>query len=163
MRGRRGVLAAIVGVALLSAAGLRGRLRRYLIAEQSMHPTLAAGDWTIAQRLNSGPRRGAIVVFPHPGSTHMEVVKRVVGLPGERVTIANGQVHIDDKVLAEPWADGPTRPDGEWDLGPGEVFVLGDARADATADSRTLGPIGTETAAWRIRARYWPPGSITRF
>ena len=163
MRRRKGVLAAIVGIGLLSAARLRGRRRRYLISEESMHPTLSAGDWTIAKRLKAAPRRGAIVVFPHPGSEDVELVKRVVGLPGERVTIANGQVHIDDKVLAEPWADGPTHPDGAWDLGPAEVFVLGDARAASTADSRTLGPIASEKAAWRITARYWPPGSVTTF
>jgi signal peptidase I len=162
MRRRKGVFAAIFGVLLLAAAGLRGRLRRYLIAEESMRPALASGDWTIAQRVRGYPKRGAVVVFRHPDQGDMELVKRVVGLPGEHVTVANGQVHIDGKVLAEPWADGPTRPDGEWALGTGELFVLGDSRAISAADSRTLGAIPVDRASWRITARYWPPGSIGR-
>ena len=127
-----------------------------------MAPTLAEGDWTIAKRRMAQPARGAIIVFPHPERPDMELVKRVIGLPGERVSIANGQVHVDGAVLAEPWADGPTRPDGEWVLDPDQLFVLGDARANSTADSRTLGPIRANAALWQISARYWPPGSMGR-
>jgi len=162
MRRRKGTLAALFGAVVLLAAAMRGRLRRYAIVEQSMEPTLSEGDWTVARHLSALPRRGAIVVFPDPRRSETELVKRVVGLPGERVTIANGQVHIAEAVLAEPWADGPTRPDGEWILGPDELFVLGDARSTSAADSRTLGPIAASTAQWQITARYWPPGSIGR-
>lgn len=163
MQARRGFLAAAVGVAVLFVAALRGRLRRYAIAEQSMAPTLENGDWTVARRLTALPRRGSVVVFPHPdGRSDMDLVKRVVGLPGEHVTITNGQVHIDDSVLAEPWADGPTLPDGEWTLGPDQVFVLGDARSSPSVDSRVFGPVDAGTVEWEIGARYWPLRSIGR-
>ncbi len=148
---------------MLVGAALRGRLRRYAIAEGSMSPTLEHGDWTVARRLSSPPRRGAVVVFPHPhGPDDMELVKRVVGLPGERIAIANGQVHVDDSVLAEPWADGPTLPDGEWTLGPDEVFVLGDARSSPSVDSRAFGPVDVRTVSWQVGARYWPLQSAGR-
>ncbi len=162
MRRRKGVAAALFGLAVLFIAGMRGRLRRYAISEQSMAPTLSHGDWTLARRLSNVPRRGAIVVFENPDHPGMELVKRVVGLPGEKITIANGQVHIDGSVLGEPWADGPTRPDGEWALGPGQIFVLGDVRSVSSADSRHVGPIDTSAARWQISARYWPPASIGR-
>lgn len=156
MRRKRGLGAALLGLLVLGATAVFGRLRRYAIAESSMAPALAAGDWTLARKVRDVPRRGAIVVFPHPDRPGVELVKRVVGLPGENVVIANGQVHIDGEVLAEPWADGPTRPDGEWSLGAHQVFVLGDARAISAGDSRGLGPIDLRRGAWQIRARYWP-------
>ena len=160
MRRRRGALAYAFGVAVLVLAAMRGGVRRYVIAERSMSPTLSPGDWTLAKRTGKRPRRGSIVVFPIPGPKDIEVVKRVVGLPGETVAIAKGQVHIDGDVLAEPWADGPTRPDGQWELGSSQIFVLGDGRALSSSDSRTFGPIDVAAARWRITGCYWPPQSF---
>ena len=161
MRRRRGMLAAAIGVGVLAGAAMRGRLRRYEIAENSMYPTLSPGDWTLAKRTGS-LRRGAIVVFPHPLSAQLELVKRLVGLPGETVSIAGGQVHVGGEVLAEPWADGPTRPDGEWSLGSDAVFVLADGRSISSTDSRTLGPIPVSAVQWRIVGRYRPLRSFGR-
>lgn len=161
MRPRRRL--ALVGTAaVLVYARLRGRLRRYEIAEQSMSPTLHPGDYIIAQPLRRLPQRGDIVILEHPHRTAFEVVKRVVGLPGERIDIARGQVHANDAVLAEPWADGPTLPDGTWVLDDDEVFVLGDNRSQSAGDSRRIGPVNLQDAGWRVVARYWPLGSIGR-
>jgi signal peptidase I len=162
MRRRRGALAAAIGLLVLAVAAVRGRLRRYAIAEQSMLPALAPGDWIVAKQVSSVTRRGSIIVFPYPGPGDIEIVKRVVGLPGETVTIANGQVHVDGEILAEPWADGPTRPDGEWKLGDDQLFVLSDSRSISTTDSRSFGPIDVSTARWRIIGRYWPPQAFGR-
>ena len=153
---KRGTLAATIGLVVLMSAAMRGRLRRYAIAEGSIKPALMPGDWTVARHTSGLPDRGAIVVFPSPIETNKELVKRVIGLPGEHLTITNGQVHLDGRVLAEPWADGPTLPDGEWALGPDEIFVLGDARARSAADSRLFGPIPAQSAEWSVAARYWP-------
>lgn len=162
MNKRSGFLAASVGLAVLGSAALRGTLRRYVIAEQSMSPTLEDGDWVLAQRSTAPPRRGDVVVFDHPVSPGFSLVKRVVGLPTETVTIRNGQVHIDGTVLAEPWADGPSRPEGTWTLKSHEVFVLSDARSMTIADSRAFGPIHQLAAQWRVRFRYWPLRSFGR-
>ena len=151
-----------MGLGLLAVAAVRGKLRRYIIAEHSMEPTLDAGDWVVAQRISKPPKRSDIVIFKRPGMPGMELTKRVIGLPGEHVAIDNGQVHIDGVALAEPWADGPTMPEGEWSLGPQDTFVLGDARAVSGADSRTLGPIPLSEISWRVVYRYWPAGSLGR-
>lgn len=142
-------------------AALRGQLRRYEIVEQSMRPALHPGDYVVAVPAGN-PVRGQIVILTHPAITGFELVKRVVGLPGETVVIRNGQVHIDGAVLAERWADGPTRPDGEWHLADDEVFLLGDNRSSSAADSRTLGPIPAGAIGWRVTARYWPFRSAGR-
>ena len=161
MRSRRR-LALLTAMALLGYAGLRGRLRRYEVSERSMEPTLQSGDYVIAQPRRDALTRGDIVIFDHPEVPGYELVKRLVGLPGEQVAIGNGQVHCSGAILAEPWADGPTLPDGNWELESDELFVLGDNRAESAADSRTIGPVKLANVRWRVVARYWPPGSIGR-
>lgn len=155
MRSRRG-LAFIASLAVLGYAAMRARLRRYEIVESSMEPQLQPGDYVITRHHHGAPERGTIVILEHPNLPGFEIVKRIVGLPGEKIVIGNGFVHADGAILAEPWADGPTRPDSEWDLGPEEVFVLGDNRAASAADSRTIGPVDVTAIAWKVIARYWP-------
>lgn len=160
LRGSRLLLAAALAAA--SAIGLHGRWRRYEIRESSMEPNLSAGDYVVAKARREPLGRGEIVIVPHPEIPGFELVKRVVGLPGEVVNLSNGYVHIDGIVLAEPWADGPTRPDGEWSLDASTAFVLGDNRPESSADSRTLGPVELETIKWQVVARYWPPSTVGR-
>lgn len=121
-----------------------------------MSPALDPGEFVIARTSKKAVQRGDIIVFDHPHRSGFELVKRVVGLPGESVVVSNGQAHCNDAVVAEPWADGPTFPDGAWQVGPDEVFVLGDNRSASAADSRTLGPIPIGESHWRVVARYWP-------
>lgn len=160
MRRSRIILAGVL--AALGVAGLKGRWRRYEIAESSMEPQLSSGDYVITGALNEGLQRGDIVIVPHPEISGFDLIKRVIGLPGEHIDLSNGYVHIDGIALAEPWASGPTRPDGDWSLGPNEVFVLGDNRNASSADSRTLGPIEASSLRWRAIARYWPLRSAGR-
>lgn len=153
---KRGIIAGTIGATLLAAAALRGVLRRFEIREGSMAPTLEPGDWVIAKRRSEPLSRGDIVVFEDPTGTGMNLVKRVIGVSGERVGIDSGRVTIDGSVLADRWANGVTTPDGQWDVPDGHVWVLGDNRPASKSDSRLYGPIPVETARWHVAGRYWP-------
>lgn len=161
MRSRTTRAAIVTAGLMLGVAITRATVRRYVIAERSMSPALEPGDWVCAIR-SRRPTRGAVVVFAHPRRHDFTLVKRIVGLPGETVTIRDDAVAVDGRTIDEPWAHGPTRPDGEWTLGPNEVFVLSDARTATTADGRALGPIAYRRASWTVVVRYWPAGRVGR-
>lgn len=163
---RRGLVATGAGVtaAITAVVAARGSFRRFEIVNESMRPALEPGDWVIAHRLHHAPSRGDVVVFEHEERPGISLVKRVIGLPGETVEVARGQVHIDGTVLPEPWASGFTVPDSLTTVPAGMVFVLGDHRVAAGGDSRTLGPIAASAITWRVMARYWPAtrvGTVT--
>lgn len=126
-----------------------------------MRPALEPGDWVIAKRHRGVPARGAVVVFASPQDRQLMLIKRVIGLPGEQVTIANGQVHIDGSTLAETWVSAQTAPDSD-DLVPDDaVWALGDNRALSSADSRNIGPVALDDIAWKALAIYWPASRAT--
>lgn len=160
MTSRRGaILATLIGAVVATLAGRT--LRRLAIAEHSMEPALSSGDFVLA-RAARVPRRGDIVTFRHPDRPEMLLVKRVVGLPGEQLVIADGQVHIDGATLAEPWANGPTLPPMELQAGDEEVLVLSDNRSSTLADSRGFGSIPIPALEHKLVMRYWPPAAIGR-
>jgi signal peptidase I len=159
---RRSWIAAAVGTSALLAAAGHGLFRRFAVVEASMRPLIEPGDWIVGRRWAGSPRRGDIVVFEHPALSGRSLVKRVVGLPSERIDIARGYVHINGVVLAEPWVAGTTTPEGTWWVPPGHVWVLGDYRPASIGDSRHLGPIPTATLQWKALARYWPAARAGR-
>jgi signal peptidase I len=149
-----------VGVVVVSAAVLRGIARRFAIRESSMSPALDDGDWVIARRRTGVPERGDIVVFQAPGDPGVNLVKRVIGLPGEHVGIEGGRVTINGALLADRWASGASGPDGVWEVPKGHVWVLGDNRSLSGSDGRTLGPIPVSGIGWVVTARYWPTAKV---
>jgi signal peptidase I len=153
---RRGIIAGSVGVTVLAAAALRGVLRRFEIREDSMAPALESGDWIVAKRRTGILERGDIVVLADPAGTGMNLVKRVIGVPGEHIGIENGRVTVNSAVLADRWANGVTGPDGDWELSAGHIWVLGDNRVHSRSDGRLFGPIPIESVQWQVVALYWP-------
>jgi len=146
----------IAGAAGLTVRALYERLGRFEISEASMTPTLRPGDYVVTNRSCRPVCRGDIVVFEHPDRSSFYLVKRVVGLPGEHFSIAAGRILADGTPLDEPWTTDETGPDGAWELGPGEAFVLGDARWRSNGDSRQIGPVPVEHLGRRVLLRYWP-------
>jgi signal peptidase I len=159
----------------------------FSIPSASMEPQLRAGDRVVVSRLAfrlHEPRRGDIVVFPSPavppedpglveGLAHdvlesvglrdpgdRELIKRVIGLPGETVEGRDGIVWIDGRRLIEPYlAEGTLTGDfGPFTLAESHVFVLGDNRTNSR-DSRfpEIGPIPVDTLLGRATHRIWPP------
>lgn len=111
----------------------------------SMNPNLRSGSLLLVNRwqdLFGTLHRGEIVTLKFPGDPeHKKYVKRLIGLPGEKVEIKNGAVYVNDKKLEEPYlAPGTyTSPNLTRDLGVDEYFVLGDNRNNSN-DSRVWGP-----------------------
>lgn len=153
---RRGIIAGSIGATILAAAALRGVLRRFEIRESSMAPALESGDWVIAKRRSGPLARGDIVVFPDPGGTGMDLIKRVIGVPGDHVGIENGRVTINGAVLADRWAAARTEPEGDWDVPENHIWVLGDNRPMSRSDGRVFGPTPVANVKWTVVARYWP-------
>ncbi len=156
--------AAVLAAALAAAeAARRARLEPVLVQGGSMRPTLQPGDRIAVSPLDGPPRRGALVLVRPPGGQPAEVVKRVVGLPGEHVRIARGRLEVDGLPLPEPYLHG--RPasahDHELRLGPGEYLVLGDHRL-ASTDGRSFGPVRADQLTGLVRFAYWPPRRLAR-
>jgi signal peptidase I len=148
------------------------------VEQSSMEPTIVAHEYVLIDKLT--PRfgdyeRGDIVVFePPPGHEQggIPFIKRVIGLPGDTVTLENGRVFITppdgSRVrITEPYvatgADGrvsptqPRLPDGptEWVVPAGMYFVMGDNRTQSQ-DSRVFGPIERDLILGRAWLRYFP-------
>jgi signal peptidase I len=161
--------AALGGVLVLGAlvvAGLavrRARLEPVLVRGGSMRPTLEPGQRIAVAPLVRPPARGDLVVVARP--RQLEVVKRVVGLPGERVRLHGGRLEVDGAAVPEPYLAGARRIEGAGELdlrlGPAEYLVLGDHRA-ASTDGRDFGPVGADALLGRVAFAYWPPRRLRR-
>jgi signal peptidase I len=156
----------------------------YRIPSASMEPTLHCkrpatacegrfSDRVIANRLVyrfGDPKRGDIVVFQAPstaaaaGCGRGATIKRIVGLPGETVSMQDGLVLIDGEPLHEPYLRPAYRgrQTGAWSRVPADAyFVLGDNRA-LSCDSRSWGVVPREAIVGRAELTYWPPGRAGR-
>ena len=136
--------------------------RPYVVRGASMIPSLRPGDQVLVDAAAYGEvelARGDVVVFSNPHGDGRHDVKRVVGLPGERVVMTEGLLFIDGRELAEPYLGGLPSSVGlgelAWELGAGQYVVLGDNRAHST-DSREFGPVGGDRIVGRAWMRYWP-------
>ncbi|MCX6704275.1 MAG: signal peptidase I, partial [Candidatus Woesebacteria bacterium] len=107
--------------------------------------------------------RGDVVVFMPPVSNTDEFIKRVIGLPGEKVMVRDGRVYINDRMLPESYikdgvvtSGGPFLADGtEFTVPPNQYFVMGDNRPNSS-DSRYWGPITKKVMTGRAWISYWP-------
>ena len=107
-----------------------------------MHPTLKDGQWVRVDRRayqNCGPQRFDIVLLEHPRRAGLLELKRVVGLPSERVVLASEKLIVDGVHVQQPVGASDSGR-GAWELGAGEYAVLGDNRAHST-DSRAFGAV----------------------
>ena len=186
-------LVVIVVVALLLALGIQAFIvKPYRIPSSSMEPTLTIGQRVLVNRIGthfSDPHVGEVVVFhpprgadqnvsscriaPAPGSpcdlpitqsSSTNFIKRVVGVPGDRIAIDNGHVIRNGR----PESDGYIRPCSGGSactfskpitIPPGYYFMMGDNRGESF-DSRFWGPIPLKWIVGGAFATYWPPSRI---
>jgi len=147
---------AIAGVLFLAVNLLTARIR---VEGISMEPSLHEGQFVVVNRIAyrwNEADRGDIIVFRFPLNPSRRFIKRVIGLPGNTVTIRGGDVYIDGQVLDEPYLAATPRYDGEWVIGPDELFVLGDNRNNSS-DSQNWGPLPIEEIIGKAVFVYWPP------
>ena len=126
----------------------------YEIKEESMSPELLPEDYVLATKTNEPLSRGDIVIFKNSEKS-IDVVKRVVGLPGETISASNNELLVNGKTIEDLWAKTVTDDFIDCNVGENEVFVLGDQRRLSTSDSRTLGTINA-TDCLKLKYRYWP-------
>ncbi|NLE46641.1 MAG: signal peptidase I [Chloroflexi bacterium] len=148
------VIALIINLFLAQATQVLG---------QSMEPTLHSAQRVVVEKVTyrfiHGPRRGDIVVIKVEGQPDM-LIKRVVGLPGERIEIRGGEVFVEGERLEETWPASLGGGDyGPEVIPPLHVFVLGDNRG-ASNDSRSFGPVPIEDVVGHAWFSYWPPKDI---
>jgi signal peptidase I len=176
---------AVVVVAVIVAILLRTFVvQTFYIPSGSMEPTLQIGDRILVNKLSyhlHSVQRGDIVVFSRPpnencgGPEVNDLVKRVIGLPGDFISLSHGYVYIDGKRLNESWL--PSVDQGVTDPGPAgnaanlahpylvpanNYFVMGDNRTDS-CDSRWWGPIPKSLIVGKVVLRIWPLSSVKFF
>ena len=155
----------IIGGAFLVAFVVKTFLiQAFFIPSGSMLPTLHEDDRVLVNKLSydlHDVHRGDLVVFERPeGETAGQIkdlIKRVVGLPGERIEARDGHVYIDGDLLEEPYLeDGTETTNLEPQTVPeGHVFVMGDNRDDSM-DSRVFHAIDEDLIVGRAFVRVWP-------
>ena len=108
--------------------------------------------------------RGDTVVFEFPGDTSKSYIKRVIGLPGDRVRIDRGQVYVNGQALTEDYIEADYRDDvskNEIVVEPDEYYVLGDHR-NSSSDSRVWGTVPRKFIYGKAVFCYWPLNKMGR-
>ena len=108
------------------------------------------------------PERGEVIVFHAPEDPKRDFVKRVIGVPGDKISIKKGKVWVNEKPLAEEEyiiAPGDENM-SQRRMGPKEYFVLGDNRPHSS-DSRVWGAVPEENILGKVWIVYWPPTNWT--
>ena len=158
-----------LGIAFLVVFLIQNYAAAQVIVQQSsMEDTLYEGQRLIEEKITyrySLPKRGDIVIIR--GKEYPDrLVKRVIGLPGEKIDIKDGSVYVNDAKLAEDYAVGITENTGKLKLPflvpEDHVFVLGDNR-EISLDSRQLGAISLSSIEGKVILRIWPLNRLKLF
>ncbi len=143
----------------------------FIVRGASMEQNFHDGQYLIIDEVSyyfRSPARGEVIVFHYPKDPSQFFIKRIIGLPGERVEITKGRVtiynkdHKDGMLLDETYLtppNHPTYPDQNVELGSTEYFLMGDNR-DFSSDSRIWGPMDNKFMVGRTLLRAWPLDSV---
>lgn len=137
------------------------------VSGKSMFPTFHDGDYLITNKLHtrfSQIKRGEVIIFENPKNKEQDFIKRVLGLPNDKIKIQGGQLFINGKLVDESYLPKDTQTFVESFMDEGEeitvsensYFVIGDNRG-GSSDSREFGPVPKELIVGQAWIRYWPP------
>jgi len=157
----RSIAGASAQLALLGLLAFAFFMRAPQVTGLSMAPHIASGEIvlinTMIYRMRA-PARGDIIAFHHDGPTPETYIKRVIGLPGDRVRIEGGRVFVNESPLDETYVRYPDdRSFPEVTVPAGSLYVLGDNRADSD-DSRFWGFVPQSAVLGKAVAGIWPLG-----
>ena len=165
-------IAKIVIIALLIVVPIRYFIfQPFFVRGQSMEPNFHNGDYLIVDEISyrfGEPQRGEVVVFKCPDNPSQRYIKRIVGLPGERIEIKAGQVLIYQNGTNQVLDESGYLPEFlqtlgniEISLDQDEYFVLGDNRS-LSSDSRRWGSLPEENIIGRVILRAWPIDALAK-
>lgn len=167
-----GEITKIVIIALIIVIPIRYLVfQPFFVKGQSMEPNFTDGDYLIIDELSyrfGEPQRGEVVVFKYPNDPSQRYIKRIIGLPGERIEVNSGKVVVYNEEGAEVLEETEylqhsfTPGTVSLTLGEGEYFVLGDNRA-ASSDSRRWGSLPEDDIVGKVFLRAWPLASLSLF
>lgn len=134
-------------------------VQNYMVEGTSMQPSLNTNQFVLVNKLAylfHAPERGDVIVFHWPVDTTKDLIKRVIGLPGDTIVITSYTVQVDGVVLKEPYIKAPLNPKGERLVVPtNDYFVLGDNRPESD-DSRYWGFVPRSYIIGKAVLVYWP-------
>ena len=141
-------------------------IRNFRVDGHSMEPNLQHGQYLVVDKISyklpfdiRPPRRGDVIVFVPPNYPDKDFVKRIIGLPGDKVEIRNGNAYINDKLLPNTFNARLDHSSKAPLIVPeGELYVMGDNRANSN-DSRNWGTLDIDHVVGKAWLSYWPPKS----
>ena len=143
-------------------------IQPFYVEGASMEPSFHSKEYLIIDEISyrfTNPQRGEVVVLRYPRDPRQFFIKRIVGLPGERIKLEEGVVHVNGKPLEERYLSDLNLSKtsmNELVLGSDEYFVMGDNRANSL-DSRSFGPISRREVVGRAWIRGWPFNRLSVF
>ena len=171
-------LKTILIVTLLAVLIRTFLIQPFIVEGHSMEANYHNGDYLLIDKLTyrfHAPARGQVIVFVPPQNSSEDYIKRIIGLPGDRVVIEAGQItvynsaHPNGKVLDESYLDNDVKNGFarlnqfvDITLKSDEYYVMGDNRT-ASTDSRVFGPIKKDTIVGRSLIRLFPFSDVTYF
>lgn len=149
-------------LAVILFVGINAVSARIRVDGSSMEPTLHGGEYVLVNKLSyrlGQPGYGDVIVFYYPRDPQQEYIKRVIGMPGDKVDISDGNVYVNGLLLEEPYiAAAPVYP-GSWIVPDNSLFVLGDNRNNSS-DSHSWGAVPISYVVGKAVLVYWPPPSL---
>jgi signal peptidase I len=168
---QRGGVLELVVIAAVAFALVFGIVRPFIveafvIPSESMVPTLMVGDRVLANKFIydfTDPEKGDVAVFESVEVEGQDLIKRVVGTPGDTVEVREGMLYVNGEPQNEPYikkGGGISPPQQEFTVPKDSVFVMGDNRSNSR-DSRFFGPVPEENLEGKAFVTFWPPSRLS--
>ncbi|HVU69354.1 MAG TPA: signal peptidase I [Ktedonobacteraceae bacterium] len=152
----------IIALTILIFLAIRFTVQNYQISGPSMENNLHTGQFVLVNKLAylfHQPERGDVIVLHQPDQPDRDLIKRVIGLPGDTIVLTSNSVTIDGVKLNEPYVTQEVNPGPSATttrtVPPGEFFVMGDNRP-VSEDSRYFGFVPKDYIVGKAMLVYWP-------